>query len=95
MVRGVGRERKQYKCVVKRRLNSLRYQATDKGRAAKHRATQDHNSRRVRIGGRFVFAVSTRAEAEALNAHIKGRLNEFVARQSAGAKAKGREAGAV
>jgi hypothetical protein len=83
------------RCVVKRRITTSRYQATPKGREAKLRATQHYNSRRVCIGGRILFAASTRAEAERLNAHIKGRMREFKQGQSAGAEAKGCEAGAV
>jgi hypothetical protein len=91
----MARESKTHRCVVKRRLISLRYQATPKGRAAKDRATKHYNSRRVCIGGRILFAAPTRAEAERLNAHIKGRMREFKQGQSAGAEAKGCEAGAV
>lgn len=65
------------RCVVKRRVRSLRYQATPKGRAAKLRAARHFNARSVSIGHRYLFAASTPAEAATLRAHITGRLQTF------------------
>jgi hypothetical protein len=47
------------------------------------------NSRRVRIGKRYLFASQTVAGATALKAHIKERVSEFVTRQSRRTEAEG------
>lgn len=73
-------------CVVKRRERVIKYQQTRKGRAARKRASHSSNARRVFVGKRYL---GMSADAERLNAHIKGRVCEFKQGFAARAKTEG------
>jgi hypothetical protein len=89
-----------------RRLeNARRYRQSEKGREANRRYNQSekrrnmikiHNDRRIMYGKHeYVGMAKSVTEAGAINAHIKGRLNEFKQGLAAGAEAQGTATGAV
>jgi hypothetical protein len=66
-----------------------RYVETPRGKAISDARNQRTNARRIWIGGRYHSAAATAELAQKINAHIKDRLNEPFARQSAGKKTQG------
>ncbi len=71
------RQRVGYYCLASRRASVRKYQATEAGKAAKQRATDKANARRVRIGARYVGSFPTAALATAAKAHIRRRVHDF------------------
>lgn len=74
------RSRRQWNCVVKRRVSNKlaarRYRATANGKAHTHR----NNVRRIYIGKRAVTHAATFELAQAINTHVRSAVRAFVHR---------------
>jgi hypothetical protein len=73
------------------RARERRYRLSAKGRAS-HEAA---NKRRLLVGHQFVGQANSVEQAALINAHIKRRRREFIARLSAGAQVEGAPTSAV